>query len=230
MDDYLSRQRAGRQKLYDEVWDRPMVKVAKQYGISDVAVKKWCKKLKIPTPGPGYWAKVQHGKKVKQTPLPDISEDELRRFMFRFPLREAERTNSEDVAEELPEIASERLPENRIQVPINSKSHHPMVVQAIEAAAAVEPNKQGIVNVSGPGLVPIRVAPMNLTRAYRILTATLNAISDRGHGLSIGTDEHRKVYVTVNGELMSLEIEEAVDRTCRFRKSCGQNFRNQHQV
>lgn len=43
-----------RQEIYDQVWTRPMTKVAAELGISDVALKKICVKLRIPVPGRGY--------------------------------------------------------------------------------------------------------------------------------------------------------------------------------
>ena len=60
----------NREKLYKEVWANPVVKVAAQYGVSDVAIHKICKKLNVPTPPLGYWAKVSAGAKVPKTPLP----------------------------------------------------------------------------------------------------------------------------------------------------------------
>lgn len=59
-----------REKLYKEVWAEPMTKVAERYNISDVALKKTCKKLNIPVPGRGYWAKVYSGEKIKIPSLP----------------------------------------------------------------------------------------------------------------------------------------------------------------
>ena len=63
----------NREKLYKEVWANPVVKVAAQYGVSDVAIHKICKKLNVPTPPLGYWAKVNAGVKVQKTPLPKTS-------------------------------------------------------------------------------------------------------------------------------------------------------------
>ena len=42
-----------RQKLYEEVWTTPMSTLAKTYGISDVGLRKVCKKLGVPLPGSG---------------------------------------------------------------------------------------------------------------------------------------------------------------------------------
>lgn len=63
--------RFNREKLYQEVWSQPMWKLAPDYGVSDVALAKTCRKLMIPAPGRGYWAKVASGKRVKnRSPLP----------------------------------------------------------------------------------------------------------------------------------------------------------------
>src|SRR5439155_987593 len=51
-------------------WTEPATKVAKRYCVSDVAVRKMCKKLNVPLPPLGYWAKLQFGKNVKRPPLP----------------------------------------------------------------------------------------------------------------------------------------------------------------
>ncbi len=46
-----------------------MIEVAKELGISDVALKKRCAKLQVPTPSRGYWAKLRSGQKLKKPPL-----------------------------------------------------------------------------------------------------------------------------------------------------------------
>lgn len=57
-----------REKLYKEVWNAPITKVAESYGVSDVAIHKACKSLNVPTPPRGYWAKLQTGKEVTNIP------------------------------------------------------------------------------------------------------------------------------------------------------------------
>ena len=56
--------------LYKEVWQYPVVEVAKKYAVSDVTIHKICRSLDIPTPPPGYWAKLRAGKEVSIPPLP----------------------------------------------------------------------------------------------------------------------------------------------------------------
>lgn len=64
----------NRFELYNEVWDQPLVKLWRKYGISDVRLGKVCRKLKIPLPGRGYWAKRAVGQTVEQVPLPEFKD------------------------------------------------------------------------------------------------------------------------------------------------------------
>ena len=50
-----------REQLYDLVWSEPMQRLAKQIGISDVAIAKHCRKLGVPVPERGHWNKLQVG-------------------------------------------------------------------------------------------------------------------------------------------------------------------------
>ncbi len=63
-----------RSELYKKVWTTPMVQLAKEFVISDVAIGKTCKRNNIPKPGLGYWAKLEHGKPVKKTALPESKD------------------------------------------------------------------------------------------------------------------------------------------------------------
>ena len=47
-----------RAALYNEVWTDPVTTVAKRYDLSDNGLRKHCKRLGIPLPYPGYWARV----------------------------------------------------------------------------------------------------------------------------------------------------------------------------
>ncbi|WP_260866076.1 hypothetical protein [Paenibacillus xylanexedens] len=59
-----------RELLYNEIWLAPVTEIAKRYAVSDVAIRKVCQSLDIPTPPVGYWAKLRAGKAVTRTPLP----------------------------------------------------------------------------------------------------------------------------------------------------------------
>lgn len=49
--------RPSKEQLYKMVWSIPTTTIARQYGITDKAVSRWCKSYGISKPGPGYWMK-----------------------------------------------------------------------------------------------------------------------------------------------------------------------------
>ncbi|BAY88714.1 MULTISPECIES: hypothetical protein [unclassified Tolypothrix] len=47
------------------IWETSVLEVSHKFGVSDVAVAKWCKKYGIPKPPRGYWAKKNQSKNSK---------------------------------------------------------------------------------------------------------------------------------------------------------------------
>lgn len=73
----------NRVELYGEVWERPLVKLAKEYGVSDVRIGKVCRRLRIPLPGRGYWAKRKVSNAGEQVPLQEFTDAPVvRRLKF----------------------------------------------------------------------------------------------------------------------------------------------------
>lgn len=66
-----------RERLYDEVWVAPMIRVAERYGISGNGLAKICDRLDVPYPSRGHWARKAAGQTVQQTPLPEAKADGL---------------------------------------------------------------------------------------------------------------------------------------------------------
>jgi hypothetical protein len=63
----------NREELYEKVWTTPVRILAREYGVSDVAIAKACRKLHIPLPGRGYWNKMAAHRPVEpRPPLPVI--------------------------------------------------------------------------------------------------------------------------------------------------------------
>ena len=59
-----------REKLYDEIWAEPIIKVSKRYEVSDSYLVRILKNLNIPRPPRGYWAMVAAGIHPEKPPLP----------------------------------------------------------------------------------------------------------------------------------------------------------------
>jgi hypothetical protein len=72
----IEPQTLTRPKLYEAVWSKAMTKVAADFGLSDNGLRKICKRYNVPYPPRGYWAKLEAGKPVKRTRLPQPSKEE----------------------------------------------------------------------------------------------------------------------------------------------------------
>ncbi|NOD85929.1 MULTISPECIES: hypothetical protein [unclassified Ruegeria] len=59
-----------REELYELAWQKPMARLAQEFGLSDQGLAKICAKHAIPRPPRGYWAKLEAGKPVEKTALP----------------------------------------------------------------------------------------------------------------------------------------------------------------
>lgn len=64
-----------REELFAAVWEKPTSQIAREFGISDVALGKLCRKHQVPKPPRGYWARVAAGQTPKRPPLPAFREE-----------------------------------------------------------------------------------------------------------------------------------------------------------
>jgi len=123
---------ASREALYEEVWRDPMTMVAPRYGMSDVGLMKICKKLRIPVPGRGYWAKVKAGRPTRTLPLPALATG-TRTPPGPTPLSEQEAALRARVQDA---ILQTRRGQPTINVPCELVDPHPLVSAA---AAGITP-------------------------------------------------------------------------------------------
>jgi hypothetical protein len=68
-----------RNELYEKIWNTPTIKLAKDFGLSDVGLGKICKKHSIPKPPLGRSLRSRLPNKMALTSLPmyrrDVSEN-----------------------------------------------------------------------------------------------------------------------------------------------------------
>lgn len=83
----MGKEELTREELFALVWEKPTVEVAKELGVSDVAVAKLCARLQVPKPPRGYWARIESGQTPRRTPLRAFREEiEARRKAMARPL------------------------------------------------------------------------------------------------------------------------------------------------
>src|SRR5690606_23014136 len=99
-------------ELYELVWTTPMSRLATEYELSDVGLKKLCAGHNIPTPSRGYWAQRDAGREPARPKLP-ASKD-------RAPIRLRVATTDEHVAAVKDPLAlaieEAKHPDNRVSV------------------------------------------------------------------------------------------------------------------
>jgi hypothetical protein len=66
----LRARRVTREELYRMVWDKPMIRLAEEFGITGNGLAKVCDRLDVPYPPRGHWAKKEAGKPVVTLKLP----------------------------------------------------------------------------------------------------------------------------------------------------------------
>lgn len=64
--------RIDRRALFERVWSEPVSKLAEKWGISGPGLAKACRRLQVPVPPRGYWAKLEAGQRVGRPPLPTL--------------------------------------------------------------------------------------------------------------------------------------------------------------
>ena len=67
----------NREELYEAVWSESVQRLAQALEISDVGLAKICKKLNVPRPGVGYWAKSKASRKLLKKPLPPLQANQV---------------------------------------------------------------------------------------------------------------------------------------------------------
>jgi len=77
-----------RAQLFERVWSEPLARLGPKWGISGNGLKKVCRKLEIPVPPRGYWAKVQASHRVRRPELPNLPNGADPEIIFRVPARE----------------------------------------------------------------------------------------------------------------------------------------------
>lgn len=204
--------RYEREKLYKEVWAEAVTKVAKRYGVSDVALRKICKRLAVPLPPLGYWAKLAAGKKLGIPPLPDYAGNPVvvsSRFVQDEPV-EVEPDHL--VARRL----SEGQAENRIIVSARLNNPHPLIVATQQALNQSKHKDHRNLPIAGRSTLDITVSEDSLPRALRILDALIKALELRGMRVRIETEGKHHTLIEVQGEPIPVRMVENTVRTERI--------------
>jgi hypothetical protein len=200
-----------RRELYDKVWTQPVRSIAVQLGVSDVALAKHCKRMKIPVPGRGYWAQVAARTNGKRIPLPALPPHDAvtpPEAVFQVAPVNPQRASGPVALQ----IAFEADPTNAIAVPETLRSAHPLVGATRDALQSTA--RRGVEFVGNRQMhhLDIDVTRGSLPRALRIMDALVKACEVRGWRVSLGTGDDRKSYVTIFEQRIPFGIRETLKK------------------
>lgn len=180
----------NREQLYVDAWEQPLVKLAIKYGVSAVMLGKVCKKLKIPVPGRGYWAKLEFGKSVDRLPLP-VATDLPIMERFKIPTSQTAHVNpilpSPEPSD--PEYILIKQVESRPLVLNPHAKRHKWIIAAETALRDARPDDKGIMH-SGWGSLDVHVSQACLNRALLIMNAVITALEAESLPVAVTREKH----------------------------------------
>lgn len=182
-----------RQQLYDLVWERAVSKVAPELGISDVALRKQCKKHGIPLPDAVYWGRRHAGRPVARVPLPAAPDGQTENVYIQGGGTPAPQRVQDAVA-----AALEKPPV--LAVP---NALHSLVARTISLAKKAKPDERSVIARLGPEAFQIRVPPQSLERVGKLLNMIVRNALARGYRFASGKEG---VDVLVDGEAIDFAI------------------------
>ncbi|WP_151972678.1 hypothetical protein [Erythrobacter sp. EC-HK427] len=191
-----------RREFYDLVWSKPMIHLAKEFGVSDVALHKICRKHNIPNPPLGWWAKKAAGKAIKQIPLPEFDSDRPDAII----IRNAPAADWQTQAIELAEKKARSASRPTAAMP---KRGSVIVRNTLAALRRGKENEQGLICVRDAGLVPCSVAKQSIGRIAELLPKLEAAAEVQGFKLTHDDEPSR---FSDGAQTVKFEITEAYTR------------------
>jgi hypothetical protein len=206
-----TNRRITRPALYQKVWAIPMSKLAKEFALSDVGLSKICKRYDIPRPGVGYWAKVAHGKTVKNQPLPPIRPGQSEvieiagevkpdegRMAIRYEETRSEDTRVRQKAGSLVSGASDKL-------------RHPLVIALQKTRRQLHQGTEGWLQVGRRAYLDVHVTSGSWDRALKLMDVVLLAAEALCYQVRIDFD--KGTVLNVLGEDVPIGLKETVKRS-----------------
>lgn len=186
-----------REELFDKVWTQPLSQIAKEIGISDVALGKACRRARIPLPGRGHWAKGPRHRKTAT--LPKLHDSYYERVTFN-----VRKVSVARVSPRRPGATVEIVP-----VPDELDSPHPLVHKTLKLSRG-RASSDGLLTLDRKQALDLRVSAETLDRALRITDALIKASEARGHQWKITVEG--KTVVTCDGEQLAVHMSERITR------------------
>lgn len=145
----------SRQELYDLIWSTSALKLEAHFGISSVAIAKHCKRLNVPRPGRGYWARIQAGQTPRKAPLPLTADESLKK-------------------------AAQRRTPQTLSIPAATEPLLPLAAELLTALAKAELDDYKRTKLQKPTFPEVSVSKILVERVARAFHVLLNELQPFG--------------------------------------------------
>jgi hypothetical protein len=178
----------NREELYRDIWQKPMFKLSKKYGVSGVMLGKVCRKLSIPVPGRGYWARKAAGYRVSVKPLPSVKNiPTIQRFKLLDP-NPPEPTPPQPEPTD-PEYRKIReIESSPLIMDANAPLHRLVAATAKAFKAAVKDAKRYRNTRGRQGALDLSITEATFERAIPILNAVVFGLQGLGFPLKVNPE------------------------------------------
>jgi hypothetical protein len=131
----------ARAELFERVWTTSLLQLAKEIGVSDVALGKACRSADIPLPGRGYWAK--NPKQRHRPSLPENHDPYYDTLSFRVldPVAIPAKVDLPPGVDAEPDKSGTTA--ERIGVPATLEAPHRLVARAVKLARSAKQLRDG---------------------------------------------------------------------------------------
>lgn len=157
-----------REELYNQVWEEPMLSLAKKYGVSSSYLARVCSKLNVPRPERGYWAKLAVGKAPKRPSLPEL---------------QATDQNEWSRGDTVPERRRQPQPKRASKAAATKLKYstHPMITGAKALFLKGRKTDNGYLKPSKRLLVDIVISENSLDEGLMLMNQLASSVEQRGY-------------------------------------------------
>ncbi len=193
-----------RDQLYQEIWSIPCVKLASKLGVSDVALAKTCRRLGIPRPPRGYWARIEAGERLKKEPLPPAKpgQDSVKFWIAENVARREEWARNNILT------AGRISQKSTVELPPEGAELHPVALKHLQALEKAKPGELGFVSIQSKNLFRCNVSQAILPHLSRALHAVICELEDRDIGFEPGKGDYQGLQLTRDDDRVELNWRE----------------------
>ncbi|WP_117139597.1 hypothetical protein [Pseudomonas amygdali] len=182
------------QQLFEMVWARPVLIIAKEIGVSDVGLSKACRKAGITLPARGHWAKPES--KRPRRPKPPVSTIPITFYVLDIP--KSEKPKPQSPFKDL----------DTLIVPTELVDPHPFVSKWLAAAKKAK-ELNGALVVEKSRVLSSHISSTEIGRCAILYDSLIRA--SEAVGYTWGVNDNGS-FVRLGGEDLLITIQERIKR------------------